>query len=161
MKMEGTLSQWDSRSGTGIITPVHGHHTFTVTRADFPKGMNPRLGEELLFETATGPDGLPCAKSVTRPEHATPPVLDVFAGQLPPPLAKQKRTGIPAIIVISIVAAFGFYLFAHKDPEPAPAVSDLRGTEISTVDQWKEKIRLLLKKLLASDAKTDHKDTAP
>lgn len=155
MKMEGTLSQWDNRSGTGVIIPVHGHQAYSVTRADFPKGMNPRLGEELLFEAATGPNGQPCATAVVRPAHATPPVQDVFSGQLPPPLARSRRSGLPVIVLIMAVAGIGYYVFSPAATGTPPALPSAE-QQSPPVGQLQEKARLLLRKLLAPILKPDH-----
>lgn len=156
MKLEGTLSQWDSRSGTGVITPVHGHQTYSVTRADFPKGMNPRLGEELLFEAATGPEGGHCARAVVRPEHATPKVQDVFSGQLPPPLARSGRPGLPVVVLIMVAGGLGYYLFSPDRTNAPPVMPGAEQQQSFSAGQLQEKARLLLRKLLAPLFKPDH-----
>ncbi|HEX5362052.1 MAG TPA: hypothetical protein VFW49_13370 [Fluviicoccus sp.] len=146
MKMEGTLSQWDSRSGTGVITPVHGHETYAVTRADFPKGMNPRLGEELLFEKVTGPDGRPCARAVVRPEHASPPSLDRMPDYLPPPVARRRGSGLTPLIIIAVLGGIGFAAWTERSDTANQPTSATTTETRSLLNQWLEKVRAIARK---------------
>ena len=121
-QLEGTLSQWDNASGTGIITPVHGDQRYPVTLADFTLGKSakPQLGEELLFEAGVDANGRPCARSVTRPVHALPPPPDEMPDYIPPRMSQPGSTGTLPLVLMLAAAGFGYYAFTTP-PELAPA----------------------------------------
>ena len=120
-QLEGTLSQWDNASGTGIITPVHGDQRYLVTLADFALGKTakPQLGEELLFEAGTDSDSQPCARSVTRPVHALPPPPDEMPDYIPPRISRpaSSSSGFLPLIIMLGLGAYGYHVFFETNPD--------------------------------------------
>ncbi|MDO8329224.1 MAG: excalibur calcium-binding domain-containing protein [Fluviicoccus sp.] len=119
-QLEGTLSQWDNASGTGIITPVHGDQRYAVALADFSLGKSkPQLGEELLFEAGVDANGQPCARSVTRPVHALPPPPDEMRDYIPARISRpaSSSSGFLPLIIMLGLGAYGYHVFFENTPD--------------------------------------------
>jgi cold shock CspA family protein len=73
MKIHGTLIKWNDDRGFGFVALPQSREEIFVHISAFPKdGVRPRIGEKILFEVRSGPDGRKRAEGVVRPGARSP-----------------------------------------------------------------------------------------
>jgi len=112
MRLNGTLTRWNSERGFGFIAPDRGDQDVFVHISALPKdGQQPRIGERLSFEIESGKDGRKRATAIARPGRASATRVRQRA-RLPGRWREKRSLFAPAAALI-LLAACGAYAYSE------------------------------------------------
>ncbi len=109
MRFTGTLVKWNDERGFGFIEPSQGGQEIFVHIKTFPAGTGrPAVGQQLVFEVETGPNGKKRAVSVQYPVQPRGGARP--RSESPAPWTLARVVAIPAFLAVYVyvVLRWGF-----------------------------------------------------
>lgn len=133
MRTHGTLTKWNDERGFGFILPVQGTKEVFVHISAFPRdGTRPHVGELVSFDLEAGEDGGKRAMHVSRPgSRQRPPRREpTTRHRHPSRLGSRVREAIVVVMLVGVVAAFGYTRWHSKPSGPAMPIEHDESTLI-------------------------------
>lgn len=130
MQHIGKLQSWNDERGYGFIAPTHGGAALFVHISAFTAdGSRPTVGEQLAYETGTGPNGRPQAvrawrQALHKPGERRLATATRAPSQVQAAPGTGRRSRLPALLVAAIVLGLGGYGYRSFDEARTRAAPD-------------------------------------
>lgn len=135
MHIKGTLSKWNDDRGFGFISPIQGGQDVFVHISAFPKdGIQPTLGETLIFEIETDTRGKKRARNLLCPKR--PAVNYQPSSRRTASYHRKEKPGFPGRIIPLLIfvglGIYGYNKFSHRTTLLSPAIVTTQNIQETT-----------------------------